>query len=204
MAAKIPPAKPGVRKLFRETLIKEGLTYRRASILRMEFGISIAEALEIYYETFNALKAESDAIKKVDLAKSIALATEYRKRHKVGKLRLSKLFGITAYHANKIIKAEEPVEAKVVTPKQASEKQREAAMAYVKRCGTFATLESIATRFSVSLEWTKAAFEQVMGGPKKQPRRKVRIFCDISHSDLTTDRVRYPSGIGFAVLEVVR
>jgi hypothetical protein len=37
-----------------------------------------------------------------------------------------------------------------------------------------------------------------------KPRRTVRKFMNLSGTDATADRVRYPSGIGFGVVEVVR
>lgn len=37
-----------------------------------------------------------------------------------------------------------------------------------------------------------------------QYRRIVRRFRDLSGTDATSDRVRYPSGVGFGVVEVVR
>jgi AraC-like DNA-binding protein len=201
MGAKINPASPELREIFKQHLLDTGAKFNKTDSVRISFGISRAEATEIYQEVKDERKR-----RKAEHDERIAAATAYAARHTIGRFRLAERFEISGNAAKAICAAEYARREDTRSKLRANKKADEAiAFEYVKKVATFASVESIADRFGMTIEWTAAAFDQVLGRRSKdKPTRTVRRFVDLSGTDATADRVRYPSGIGFGVVEVVR
>jgi hypothetical protein len=204
---KLKPATPELLALFRAELIKAGVRYEVADRLRSSFAICRDDAIAVYQEIIAEMKANSEALKNTGESERIAAAKAYVERCSIGRIRLARMFAIPARVARDICGQSKPTRARKCKPKVVTESDMDAAMAYLQRSKAFATPESIADRFGVSVAWARSAIEQVSEPKNGRPKRKfrtVRRFRDLSGTDATADRVRYPSGIGFGVVEVVR
>ena len=217
MATKIPPAKPEVLSLFRAELIKQGIKYETADSLRLSFGISRDEARAVYRELaaeHHPKVPKKPAVKKLSPTwegrSRAAEARAYAAQHDVTGYRLRQMFGITPETARRIAKEFNDGSP---TRLEASRKNQELARTHCYAISGKVSSRELSRTFGIGENRARDIVAEVRADLKQReaaakidtrPRRKVRVFCEISHSDMTDDRRRYPSGIGFAVLEVVR
>lgn len=195
--ARHKPATPELRAIFKAELIKLGGQYQTSRRLAPQYAMRRCEAIEVYNEVESERRQ-----KKQQVDQRIIDAAKYANQYTIGRYRLAEMFEIPISAAKEICSE---VQAKREKSQEGRIARQDQAIDYIKRTATFATVESVATRFDVSTKWTRAAFDQVLGKNKKPAGRvrTVRRFIDLSGTDATSDRRRYPSGVGFGV-EVVR
>jgi hypothetical protein len=179
------------------------------------YAISRDEAIEIYREV-----EEERKTRRGDLTQRLSDAKAYARTHIVGGERLADTFDIPLADARQMCSDAQYFrrhkrERGTPDPKSAKvEVNSDAVAVYTKRNSTFAAVESVLAKLNSTPAVTQNNFSSVI--PDKavprsipvpvlvEPKRMRRRFCDISGTDATADQRRYPSGIGFAVVESVR
>jgi hypothetical protein len=201
MTAKSKPAPPELRAIFKDALIAAGGRFQTARRINIQYGISQVEAIEIFKEISERTKAaeREERVKRCNQAKA------YAAKHMVGWRKLHEMFGVTAHQARNIAKAATAGRNK---RNEFSRINQDAARAYLVTNHRTSTVSAIAKRFKISTNTARVLINEATEAARPKPpiRRfsTVRRFVDLSGTDATTDRVRYPSGIGFGVVEVVR
>jgi len=203
MSDEVKKDKPRYSDQFIEVVtIHAEKTQCSAAELVYMFGVGEWKAKQICKIIAERIAATVDERKrKINEARAAA------NRHGYGRCKLIELFGVSASQAQLIASEAKSFRAK----RQAIIKaKKDAAKVYVMEHFADANANKVAKRFGIDVRHARDIIEGVRKAlePKidcvQKPKRIVRRFAEISHSDMTDDRRRYPSGIGFAVLEVVR
>lgn len=218
MPTKYPPATPELRAVFKAEVIKQKCDNHAARKLAGMFLISRNEAIEIYREVVveNPKKKGSPGRpvlvkppKLVNIGRSRAAeARQYAATHDVTGYRLRKMFGITMDTARRIAKE---FNNGSPTRLELSKKNQEAAITHAYAVSGKISGTALSAMFGLSNAKAQDIMRSVRADirfralkPEPKPTRIVRRFRDLSGTNATADERRYPSGIGFGVVEVVR
>jgi hypothetical protein len=189
----------------RLSLAREAMRAGEKSAIRMaqNFGITEGQAVNIINRA--AGRSSEMAMKKLS---AVAEARQYAATHDVTGYRLRKMFDLSLETARRIAK-----EANDGNPTRLEvlQENHKKALTHAYSVGGRISPRELAEMFGFGQQKAREILVDVAVDIKRRdeaarqkPTRIVRRFRDISGTDMTSDRVRFPSGIGFAVLEVVR
>lgn len=171
--------------------------------LSRNIGITLGQAENVVNRKVNRLPGA----KNLNLS-NIDLAREYAANNEVTGYRLRKMFGLTQETARRIAN-----EANANSPKRAEvvNENRKKALTYAYSLNGKITPRELSDMFGFGQAKARGIIVDVLADirrmeavTKPKPTRIVRRFRDLSGTDATADERRYPSGIGFGVVEVVR
>lgn len=170
-----------------------------ATELSAQFGISDSKAKEICKIIAGRLAASTDERKR-----AINQARAFANRNVVGHAKLTEMFGLSVWQAKNVATC---AASKRKKRNDLSRINQDAARAFLMDRWKDATTAGVARQFGLGIKTAQKIVAEVRAimvpKPEEPKRRTVRRFIDLSGTDATSDRRRYPSGVGFGV-ELVR